>query len=312
MTVSTTTGRTSYAGDGSTTAFAVPWPFKANTDVAAYLVASDGSYTTLTYSTHYSVTGAGTASGGTLTMVTAPASGQVLVIVRQPPLTQPTDYRVNDSFPAETHEAALDRIVMQLQWVQAQVDRALRVSLVENPPGLVASLSGNDGKVLGLVSGALSWVNPDGSSSASNLGIPTSLAELTGSDFLVVQTAGTEGTATARYVDIREILGLGYDRLDHVSSAAIADLDLIHTNVGAAADVTLTLPAADAGLMFVALKSRTNAYALTITPGGTDQIDNGAAGGSLTFLTPGLLVLTCIETGYWESAGSEALFVMEE
>lgn len=311
MTVSTTTARTSYAGDGSTTAFAVPWPFKANTDVAAYLVASDGSYTTLTYSTHYSVTGAGTASGGTLTMVTAPASGQVLVIVRQPPLTQPTDYRVNDSFPAETHEAALDRIVMQMQWLQAQVERALRVSLVDNPPGLVASLSGNDGKVLGLVSGALSWVNPDGSSSASNLGIPTLFSgELSGSEFLVGQVPGSGGTAAAVYFDIRKILALGYDRLDHVASASIADLDLIHTNVGAAADVTLTLPEADAGLMFIGYRAATNVFALHIEPDGTDVIASGGAGKYANVLEPGLFVLTCIEPGYWTYAGS-TYFEME-
>jgi polygalacturonase len=62
--------------------------------------------------THYTVLGAGDASG-TVTFVTAPPSTQKVVIYNDPPLTQLVDYIAGGSFPAETHEEALDRLTIQ-------------------------------------------------------------------------------------------------------------------------------------------------------------------------------------------------------
>ena len=61
-------------------------------------------------------------------MVTAPAAGTTLVIRRNTALTQETDYVANDPFPAETHEDALDKLNMQTQELQEQLDRSFKVS----------------------------------------------------------------------------------------------------------------------------------------------------------------------------------------
>lgn len=119
MTVTVTTARVEYTGNGSTTAFTVPFYFLANGDLKVYQA---GVLKTIT--THYTVSGAGNPSGGTVTFGTAPTSGQAVVIFRNPAITQSTDYTPNDPFPAESHERALDRLTMIAQRLDDRLDRA--------------------------------------------------------------------------------------------------------------------------------------------------------------------------------------------
>jgi hypothetical protein len=51
-----------------------------------------------------------------------------VVIVRNVPLTQQTDYQANDPFPAESHEEALDKLTMLTQQLQDAVDRSIKLS----------------------------------------------------------------------------------------------------------------------------------------------------------------------------------------
>lgn len=126
MTVNSTTSRVSYAGNGSTTAFTVPFPFLANSDLVVIRV-SGATQTTLVLSTDYTVTGAGGASG-TVTCTVAPAAGTTLVIYRDPALTQLVDYQPNDPFPANTHETALDRLTMISQRLKDLLSRSFTLS----------------------------------------------------------------------------------------------------------------------------------------------------------------------------------------
>lgn len=119
MTISTTDSRVEYIGDGTTTAFAVPFYFLADGDLYVY---QDGTLKTIT--THYTVTGAGDEAGGTVTFVSAPNTGQEVVIVRDPAITQTTDYPANDPFPASSHERALDRLTMIAQRNRDLIDRS--------------------------------------------------------------------------------------------------------------------------------------------------------------------------------------------
>lgn len=119
MTVSTTVSRVEYTGNGSTTAFSVPFYFLANGDLKVFQA---GVLKTIT--THYTVAGAGNPAGGTVTFLTAPANGVSVVIFRDPALTQETDYPPNDPFPAESHERALDRLTMIAQRLKDRMDRA--------------------------------------------------------------------------------------------------------------------------------------------------------------------------------------------
>jgi len=130
MTVSTTTNRASYSGNGSTDAFAYGFKIFADADLTVIIRSSAGVETTKTLTTHYTVSGAGTDSGGNVTFTSGniPASGETVVILRKLTLTQGTDYVANDPFPAESHEDALDRLTMITQQLDEAVGRSLKVS----------------------------------------------------------------------------------------------------------------------------------------------------------------------------------------
>jgi hypothetical protein len=129
MSVSTTTNRASFSGNGSTTAFSYPYKFLANGDLVVIVrVDATGVETTKTITTHYTVTGAGEDAGGTVTMVTAPATGETLIIYNDPALTQGIDLTENDNLPAETLERGLDRLTLITQRLDSRLDRTVRLS----------------------------------------------------------------------------------------------------------------------------------------------------------------------------------------
>ena len=130
MTVSSTTVKNSYSGNGSTTEFAYTFKIFANTDLQVIIRSSTGTETTKTLTTHYTVAGAGDASGGSITFTVGntPASGETVVIRRGVPQTQAIDYIANDPFPAESHEEGLDRATMTIQQMQEEVTRSIKLS----------------------------------------------------------------------------------------------------------------------------------------------------------------------------------------
>ena len=128
MTVSSTTTKNSYSGDGSTTTFAYAFKIFADADLTVILRSAAGTETVQTLTTNYTVTNAGNASGGNVVFVTAPASGVTVVIRRNMAQTQSTDYTANDPFPAESHEDALDRLTFIAQQQQEELDRSIKLS----------------------------------------------------------------------------------------------------------------------------------------------------------------------------------------
>jgi len=129
MTVSSTTTKNSYSGDGSTTVFSYTFKIFDEDDIAVILRDdTTGTETTQTITTHYSVSGVGNTGGGNITFVTAPASGKTVVLLRATPLTQLTDYTPNDPFPAEAHEDALDKLTFLTQQIQEELDRSIKIS----------------------------------------------------------------------------------------------------------------------------------------------------------------------------------------
>ena len=129
MTVTTTTTTNTYTGDGTTTAFSFTFEILETTDIKVIVVTTATGVESVrsigTGSTNYAVTGTGNVNGGTVTFVTAPTASETVFLMRNMGFTQPTDYRTNDPFPAETHENALDRMALQIQQVSRRLDRAL-------------------------------------------------------------------------------------------------------------------------------------------------------------------------------------------
>jgi len=128
MTISTTIIKNSYSGDGSTTVFPYTFKISAEADIQVIIRAANGTETVKTLTTDYTISGVGSASGGNVTMVTAPSATETLVIRRETIQTQTVDLVENDPFTAETVEGAFDKSIAVSQELQEEVDRSIKLS----------------------------------------------------------------------------------------------------------------------------------------------------------------------------------------
>lgn len=133
MTLSSTTVAHSFAGNDSTTQFSYTFRCYSDAEIKVILVVdSTGVGTTKTLTTHYTVTKDSDYDGGSITMVTPPASGETLWLLANPNFTQTTDLVASGSFNAETLEARLDRIQLQLNYLNYALSRCLQLPEYES------------------------------------------------------------------------------------------------------------------------------------------------------------------------------------
>jgi hypothetical protein len=137
MTISNTSARQQFTGNGAQLVFDVSFHIYVTTDVMVTVLPS-GSTTpvTKTLTTHYLVTNIDTINGTfkvDFTPSGAPANGDRITVTRRLPQTQTRDYVPNDKFPADSHEQALDRIVLSLQEFQDSLNLAMRLDLNVSP-----------------------------------------------------------------------------------------------------------------------------------------------------------------------------------
>ena len=150
MTVSSTTTKASFSGNGSTHSFAYGFKIFADADLTVTIRSSTGTETVKSLNTHYVVTGAGSDSGGNVLFKYntgdasdahysatdhRPANGETVVIARVLTKNQLTDYVANDSFAAEDHENALDRLTFITQEIQEELDRTIKASVTNTISG---------------------------------------------------------------------------------------------------------------------------------------------------------------------------------
>jgi len=129
MTVSSTTARQTYIGDGSLATYSYNFRiFDAADLVLVKRNTSTGAETLLALTTDYTVTGAGGYNGGTFTLLAGvlPADTE-LAAYRELDLLQATDLRNQGAYLAEVQERALDRLVMISQQLQDQLNRSVRI-----------------------------------------------------------------------------------------------------------------------------------------------------------------------------------------
>lgn len=173
-----------YDGDGVTTAFAVRWRYLDVAHLLAEKIVANGTVTVLVNGTDYTATAAPTDAGGTLTLTTALAADEKLRIRRKTPLAQPTQYPTSGSFPASSHELALDRLTLQGQEAAEQLARTPQVPVGETAPELdIAAIA--PGQVLALVGEKIQGVDNDPASAADS-------AAQALADRILAQTAKSE------------------------------------------------------------------------------------------------------------------------
>ncbi|MDA9796203.1 hypothetical protein N9B93_01155 [Candidatus Pelagibacter ubique] len=153
MTISSTTVKNSYSGNGTLDTFNYTFKIFANADIQVIIRDATGTETVKNLTTHYTVTGAGSASGGTIVFTSGniPTATETVVLRRASPQTQSIDYIANDAFPAESHEEGLDRSMMAIQQLQEEVDRSIKLSRTNTMNSTEFTIGSNDraGKIFG-------------------------------------------------------------------------------------------------------------------------------------------------------------------
>jgi hypothetical protein len=132
MTVSTFTLPTSINGSGTTGPFTTGFPVRDQTWlVVKKVLIADGTSTTLTLTTDYTVSGVGGATADVTTVASVSAAYRIVLDLNVP-ITQTVDYEENDPFPAETHEAALDKLTFIAKQIGTAQDKAIRIPNTES------------------------------------------------------------------------------------------------------------------------------------------------------------------------------------
>lgn len=136
MTVSSQDTIRKYLGDGVTTTFLYNLPFIDTSDlVVTTLDTATAATVDLEEGTDYDISGTPVngryVNGANVVFYSGyiPLTGIEITISRRTSLTQEVDYLENDNFPAETHEGALDKLLLISQEVESRLDRAPSLSV---------------------------------------------------------------------------------------------------------------------------------------------------------------------------------------
>lgn len=127
MTVTNTTYKSQYNGNGSTTAFSTVFQFQTSDQVKVIRTQiSTGIDTVMTNPTNFSVAG-GAGSAGTVTMVVAPTTDQRITIYRDDDYLQGTNYQQYRAFPSDETEKSLDELTFQTVQLRDKVKRSAKL-----------------------------------------------------------------------------------------------------------------------------------------------------------------------------------------
>jgi len=123
MKVADVTPRNNYTGNDSVVDFAYGFAILDQDDIEVLL---DGVVQTIT--TNYTVSGVGNEAGGTVTMVTAPATGVKVALLRKQPLEQQSSYIAAEEFPNTRVENDYSKVWMRLQQHAEWLGRCLALA----------------------------------------------------------------------------------------------------------------------------------------------------------------------------------------
>lgn len=138
MTVSSEINKSGpYIGNGVTTVF--DYDFKIVDEAHLNVIKTNTTTlveTILVLDTNYTVADVGNPSGGQITTLVAPSSGETITILLNVPFTQETDLENQGAYYAETVEAALDLAAQRDLQLKEEISRAVQIPASSDPSGL--------------------------------------------------------------------------------------------------------------------------------------------------------------------------------
>ncbi len=156
MSVTNASNKITYVLDGVTSVFAYDFKIFADSEMTATItnVATGAITATLVLTTDFTVSGAGDAGGGNVTLLGNLYSiDEKLVLLREVPYTQEILFKDNEATPKATWAEGYDRAVMLSQQLKEEVDRSIKVNVGATvTPVLPSPVDGN----------VIVWVGTDG------------------------------------------------------------------------------------------------------------------------------------------------------
>lgn len=151
MTLTATTVRVQYNGDGTTITFPVPYIFFDDDDLKVILTDADDVETTWVRGTQYTVSGGDGATGSVVAITTptdyTPATGEKLTILSNLADTQLLSLPAGGALPSASLEEQLDKIVRMIQEKEETLGRALKFSESSPDTGVAyPDITGNASK----------------------------------------------------------------------------------------------------------------------------------------------------------------------
>lgn len=116
--------RIQYTANGTQTQFTYPFPIFVTADIEVYLG-------TVKQTSGFTVAGAGSSAGGTVTFSTAPANGTVVTLRRNIAIKRTTDFQESGEFRAKVINDELDYQTAALQQVADDGGRTIRLSATD-------------------------------------------------------------------------------------------------------------------------------------------------------------------------------------
>lgn len=312
MSISSETSRVSYSGNGVTTAFSFPYPFKLSSDLVVLSVDSTTKVeTTKVITTDYTVSGAGTSAGGTVTMLSAPATGTTLVIYRDPPITQSLSLSENEVIPVSSVNDSFDKITQIAQRLDNLSSRSLRApegfygTFDFKLPGTFNATAGAgpvinntlDGWTMGPTAGDITNAAANATAAAASASAAAASASAASSSASSASSSASSAAASASAAasTLASALWRGVKRktsADSPYSVTSADngyLIVVDTSSGA---VSITLPQISTitAPFNVGVQLDAGSNAITINRSSTDTID-GATSRTITVQGSGVELL---------------------
>ena len=134
MTVSNTTAKLQYAGDGTTRTFGITFPLLSADHLRVVVTDASGTDTTIT--NNYTLS-------DELNSITYPTEaseldplpeGYKITLIRQTPLTQQIDLHSGGALDAEQLESGYDKLTLLVQELKTQLDRCIKYAVSNNSP----------------------------------------------------------------------------------------------------------------------------------------------------------------------------------
>ncbi len=117
--------RVQYVASAAQTSFPYTFPIFSDADLVVYV---DGVLKSLT--THYTVTGAGDDTGGTINFGTPMTGGEIVTVIRDIAIERTTDISQNGQWQSGVYNDEQDRIFLILQQLKADFKRSLRIPVM--------------------------------------------------------------------------------------------------------------------------------------------------------------------------------------